>query len=193
MREFTSRRDATTPDEIWLLQHPPVYTLGQAGKPEHLLRENATPVVRIDRGGQVTYHGPGQLIVYLLIDLTRRHLKVRSLVTLIEQSLIDCLADYGLAAQRKAGAPGVYIGDDKIAALGLRVKNGCSYHGLSLNIDMDLSPFNDINPCGYPGLKTVQIKDFGITADMDAVAQRLLTHLLRLLEASRQPENGRQT
>jgi len=181
MRDFTSGRQADTPDEIWLLQHPPLYTLGQAGKPEHLLRDTAIPLVRIDRGGQITYHGPGQLVVYLLIDLTRRQLKVRELVRLIEQALIDCLADYGLEAKRLAGAPGVYVGDAKIAALGLRIRRGCSYHGLSLNIDMDLTPFNDINPCGYPGLRTVQLKDFGVVTDVASVGERLLAHLTRLL------------
>lgn len=181
MREFTGQRQPDTQDEIWLLQHPPVYTLGQAGKPEHLLRDTGIPVVKIDRGGQITYHGPGQLIVYLLIDLARRKLKVRELVQLIEQALIDCLADYGIAAERHDGAPGVYVGAAKIAALGLRVKGGCSYHGLSLNVDMDLAPFDGINPCGYPGLQTVQLKDFGVADDTDAVAERLLAHLQRLL------------
>lgn len=181
MREFTGQRQPDTQDEIWLLQHPPVYTLGQAGKPEHLLRDTGIPVVKIDRGGQITYHGPGQLIVYLLIDLARRKLKVRELVQLIEQALIDCLADYGVAAERHDGAPGVYVGAAKIAALGLRVKGGCSYHGLSLNVDMDLAPFDGINPCGYPGLQTVQLKDFGVADDTDAVAERLLAHLQRLL------------
>ena len=181
MREFTAQRHENTPDEIWLLQHPPVYTLGQAGKPEHLLRESGIPVIKIDRGGQITYHGPGQLIVYLMIDLKRYHLKIRTLVVLIEQAIIECLTDFNLDPSRREGAPGVYIDNKKIAALGLRIKNGCSYHGLSLNIDMDLRPFDDINPCGYPGLKTTQLRDLGITAGMDAIAERLLAHLLRLL------------
>lgn len=181
MRSFTAQRGAATPDEIWLLQHPPVYTLGQAGKAEHLLRDGGIPLVRIDRGGQITYHGPGQLVAYLLIDLARRRLKVRELVALMEQALIDCLADYGLAASRVAGAPGVYIDGAKIAALGLRVRNGCSYHGLSLNVDMDLTPFAGINPCGYEGLETVQLADFGVTASVDAVGGRLLAHFERLL------------
>lgn len=179
MQEFTATRDATTPDELWLVQHPPVYTLGQAGKPEHLIHATEIPLVKIDRGGQITYHGPGQVVGYLLLDLHRRQLKVREMVNLLEQALIDCIADYGLDARRKDGAPGVYIDGAKIAALGLRVKNGCSYHGLSLNVDMDLTPFTWINPCGYSGLKTIQLKDFGVTEAPDTVAERLLGHLRR--------------
>lgn len=181
MRAFTDARTADTPDELWLLQHPPVFTLGQAGKPEHLLRDTGIPLVKIDRGGQITYHGPGQIVIYLLIDLHRRHLKVRELVTLMEQALIDCLADYGLAAERKDGAPGVYIDGAKIAALGLRVRNGCSYHGLALNVDADLAPFSAINPCGYEGLQTIRMKDFGVADGVDQVGERLLAHLQRLL------------
>ncbi len=184
MRVFTAERSDTTPDQIWLLEHPPVYTLGQAGLAEHLLpagREAGIPLVQIDRGGQITYHGPGQLVAYLLLDLRRRGLKVRELVFLMEQALIDCLADYGLHAERKAGAPGVYIDGAKIAALGLRVRNGCSYHGLALNVDVDLAPFTWINPCGYEGLKTIRLRDFGIADDVAAVGERLLGHLLRLL------------
>jgi lipoyl(octanoyl) transferase len=181
MRAFTAARGPDTPDEIWLLQHPPVYTLGQAGKPEHLLRDTGIPLVRIDRGGQITYHGPGQLVAYLLLDLARRRLKVRELVVLIEAALIDCLADYGIVAARLAGAPGVYVHGAKIAALGLRVRNGCSYHGLALNVDMDLAPFSAINPCGYAGLATVQMADFGIDASVTEVGERLLGHLARRL------------
>ncbi|MBD5801370.1 Octanoyltransferase [Azoarcus sp. Aa7] len=181
MRAFTDARTDETIDEMWLLEHPPVFTLGQAGKPEHLLRETGIPLVKIDRGGQITYHGPGQIVVYLLIDLHRRHLKVREMVTLMEQALIDCLADYGLAAERKDGAPGVYIDGAKIAALGLRVRNGCSYHGLALNVDVDLAPFSAINPCGYEGLQTIRMKDFGVTDGVDSVGERLLAHLERLL------------
>ena len=179
MQDFTAQRDAATPDELWLVEHPPVYTLGQAGKAEHLLHVTDIPLVKIDRGGQITYHGPGQVVGYLLLDLHRRGLKVREMVNLIEQALIDCIADYGLDARRKDGAPGVYIDDAKVAALGLRVKNGCSYHGLSLNVDMDLTPFTWINPCGYSGLKTIQLKDFGVTEAPDTVAERLLGHLRR--------------
>ena len=186
MRVFTAGRDADTPDEIWLLQHPPVYTLGQAGKPEHLLQNPADiPLVKIDRGGQITYHGPGQLVAYLLLDLPRRKLKVRELVHLMEQAIIDTLADYGLTAVRKDGAPGVYIAGDKIAALGLRVKNGCSYHGLAINVDADLAPFGWINPCGYQGLQTIRMKDFGVDAGVDAVGEVLLGHLQRLLPPRR--------
>lgn len=181
MRAFTAARDATTPDEIWLVEHPPVYTQGQAGRPEHLLRASDIPLVKTDRGGQITYHGPGQLVAYLLIDLVRRGLKVRELVAIMEQALIDCLADYGITAERQAGAPGVYVEDAKIAALGLRVRGGCSYHGLSLNVAMDLEPFEWINPCGYEGLKTAQLSDFDVTDDLDAVGARLLGHLQRLL------------
>lgn len=186
MRLFTAARNATTADEIWLLEHPPVYTLGQAGLAEHLLpagRAAGIPLVKIDRGGQITYHGPGQLVVYLLLDLRRRGLKVRELVALMEQALIDTLADYGLAAARQAGAPGVYIDGAKIAALGLRVRNGCSYHGLALNVDVDLAPFSWINPCGYEGLRTLRLKDFGIAEAVPAVGERVLGHLQRLLPA----------
>ena len=179
MQDFTAQRDAATPDELWLVEHPPVYTLGQAGKAEHLLHVTDIPLVKIDRGGQITYHGPGQVVGYLLLDLHRRGLKVREMVNLLEQALIDCIADYGLDARRKDGAPGVYIDDAKVAALGLRVKNGCSYHGLSLNVDMDLTPFTWINPCGYSGLQTIQLKDFGVTEGPEEVATRLLGHLQR--------------
>lgn len=181
MRHFTDARGADTPDEIWLLEHPPVYTLGQAGKPEHLLRNEGIPLIKIDRGGQITYHGPGQLVVYLMIDLARRKLKVRELVHVMEQALIDCLADWGLRAERMAGAPGVYVGGAKIAALGLRVRNGCSYHGLSLNVNMDLTPFTWINPCGYAGLKTVQLADFDVRMDVAQAGDSLVAHLRRLL------------
>ena len=182
MRVFTAQRGADTPDELWLLQHPPVYTLGQAVKPEHLLQNPADiPLVHIDRGGQITYHGPGQLVAYLLLDLHRRRLKVRELVWLMEQAIIDTLAAYGIEAERKDGAPGVYVAGDKIAALGLRVRNGCSYHGLAINVDADLAPFGWINPCGYEGLKTIRMKDFGVDAGVEQVGEVLLGHLQRLL------------
>lgn len=181
MRSFTDARQADTPDEIWLLQHPPVYTLGQAGRPEHLLQDAGIPLVRIDRGGQITYHGPGQLVVYLLIDLARRGIKVRELVWLMEQAIIDCLAGYGLTVERREGAPGVYIQNAKIAALGLRVRNGCSYHGLSLNVEMDLTPFGWINPCGYEGLRAAQLCDHGALASVDEVGQVLLNAFIKLL------------
>ena len=186
MRLFTAGRTNDTPDELWLLQHPPVYTLGQAGKPEHLLQNPANiPLVHIDRGGQITYHGPGQLVAYLLLDLPRRRLKVRELVNLMEQAIIDTLAAYGIEAERKDGAPGVYVAGDKIAALGLRVRNGCSYHGLAINVDADLAPFGWINPCGYEGLKTIRMKDFGIDTSVEAVGECLLGHLQRLLPPRR--------
>ena len=186
MQRFTDVRDESTTDELWVVEHDPVFTLGQAGKPEHLLQNPADiPLVHIDRGGQITYHGPGQLVAYLLLDLPRRKLKVRELVHLMEQAIIDTLADYGLTAVRKDGAPGVYIAGDKIAALGLRVKNGCSYHGLAINVDADLAPFGWINPCGYEGLKTIRMKDFGIDASVDAVGECLLGHLQRLLPPRR--------
>lgn len=181
MRTFTAVRDDHTPDEIWLVEHPSVYTLGQAGKPEHLLRKSDIPLVRTDRGGQITYHGPGQLVAYLLIDLSRRGLKVRELVRIMEQALIACLAEYGIAASGVADAPGVYVAEAKIAALGLRVRRGCSYHGLSLNVDMDLAPFSMINPCGYAGLATVQMADFGVHDDLETVGSRLLRNLQDLL------------
>ncbi len=182
MRAFTAARGAETQDELWIVEHPPVYTLGQAGKPEHILRDVGIPVVPIDRGGQVTYHGPGQVVIYLLLDLNRRKLKVRELVSAIEQAVIDLLAEYSVTAERRGGAPGVYVGDAKIAALGLRIRNGCSYHGVSLNVDMDLTPFEAINPCGYPGLKVVQTKDFNLPLTAHEAGERLCQHLLQQLE-----------
>ena len=182
MLAFTTTRTAETPDEIWIVEHPPVFTLGQAGKPEHLLIDIGIPVVKIDRGGQITYHGPGQVVLYLLLDLQRLKIKVRELVTVIEQAVIDFLAAYGVTADRLAGAPGVYVGDAKIAALGLKIKNGCSYHGLSLNVDMDLHPFTAINPCGYAGLKVVQTKDFNIPLTPIQAGEQLTQYLLRQLD-----------
>jgi lipoyl(octanoyl) transferase len=184
MQRFTAERTPDTPDEIWFCEHPPVFTLGQAGKPEHLLRDIGVPLVKIDRGGQITYHGPGQLVVYLLLDLRRRNLKVRELVSRIEQALIDLLAAYAIAGERLPGAPGVYVSGAKIAALGLRIRNSCSYHGLSLNVDMDLAPYAAINPCGYAGMPVTQLsmlceeKD---ARDLPRVAERLLGHLLENL------------
>lgn len=160
MKSFTADRDATTPDEIWLLEHPRVYTQGQAGKPEHILAPGDIPVIQVDRGGQVTYHGPGQLVVYLMIDLTRHKLGVRSLVDVIEQSIVRTLAEFGITASPRPDAPGVYVDEAKIASLGLRVKRGCSFHGLALNVSMDMEPFRRINPCGYAGLAMCQVSDF---------------------------------
>ncbi len=182
MQDFTASRTAETPDEIWIVEHPPVYTLGQAGKPEHILRDLGIPLVKIDRGGQVTYHGPGQVVIYLLLDLARLKIKVRELVTAIEQAVIDLLAEHGVAAERRDGAPGVYVGEAKIAALGLRIRNGCSYHGVSLNVDMDLSPFAAINPCGYAGLKVIQTKDFNIPLTAHEAGEQLSQHLLQQLD-----------
>lgn len=177
MQRFSAEREENTPDEIWLLEHPPVYTLGLAGRREHLLRATDIPVVHVDRGGQITYHGSGQLVAYLLLDLRRREWKVRELVRRIEQSLIDLLAEYGLAAQRLAGAPGVYVDGAKIAALGLRMKNGCSYHGLALNVDMDLAPFAAIDPCGYADMAVTQLAAFVPDCKMDSVGAKLLAQL----------------
>lgn len=174
MRTLTAERDETTADEIWLLQHPQVFTQGQAGKPEHLLAPGDIPVVQVERGGQVTYHGPGQLVAYLMLDLRRLDLGVRELVTLMEQALVEVLAGYGVEAAPKADAPGVYVKGNKIASLGLRVRRGCSFHGLALNVDMDMTPFGRINPCGYAGLQMTQLKDQLATPPVfDEVARRL--------------------
>lgn len=161
MRDFTAQRTESTPDEIWLLEHPQVFTLGLAGKREHLLAPTDIPVVKIDRGGQITYHGPGQLVAYLLLDLTRRPYKVRQLVERMEDAIIATFADFGVNGERLAGAPGVYVDGAKIAALGLRVQRGCTYHGLSINVDMDLAPWQSINPCGYAGMPVGQLCDLG--------------------------------
>lgn len=182
MQAFTAQRSADTPDELWVLQHPPVYTLGIAGKAEHLPRTaNGIPVVNIDRGGQITYHGPGQVVIYLLLDMRRRAITVRPLVRMMEQAVINLLAEYGTAAQGRIAAPGVYVGEAKIAALGLRISKGCCYHGLALNVNMDLAPFHAINPCGYPGLEVTQMRDLGIADTPERVAARLTQHLLRVL------------
>lgn len=159
MQAFTRERSADTPDELWLLQHHPVFTQGQAGKPEHILDAHDIPVVQSDRGGQVTYHGPGQLVVYFLLDVRRRNIGVRGLVDLIEQSVLELLLGYGISGELRRSAPGVYVDGRKIAALGLRIRKGCSLHGLSFNIDMDLAPFGWINPCGYEGLEATQLAD----------------------------------
>lgn len=177
MQAFTAARTDVTPDELWLLEHPPVFTLGLNAKPEHLLNPGAIPVMHIDRGGQVTYHGPGQLVVYVLLDIARRHLGVQRLVQLMEQAVIDLLAEHGVHAQARRDAPGVYVDGAKIAALGLRVKRGRSYHGLALNVDMDMEPFGRINPCGYPGMPVTQLHDLGISLDLNAVSARLQSHL----------------
>ncbi len=181
MLAFTEQRQADTPDQIWLLQHEPVYTQGMAGKPEHLLDTGDIPVVPIDRGGQVTYHGPGQWVAYVLLDLKRRHWGVKQLVSTLEQCVIDLLAKHHVEAQRREKAPGVYVQDRKIAALGLRVRRHCCYHGLSLNVDMDLSPFQGINPCGYAHLPVTQLKDEGVQLDMSTAGDALLAELIEHL------------
>jgi lipoyl(octanoyl) transferase len=177
MQDFTARRQPDTPDELWLCEHPPVFTQGLAGKPEHLLADIGIPVVKIDRGGQVTYHGPGQLVCYLLLDLKRRGLTIKGLVNRMEQAVIDLLAEFGVSAERLSGAPGVYVAGAKIAALGLKVKNNCCYHGLALNVAMDLSPFAAINPCGYPGMAVTQLAAFVPTAGRETVGAKLVEQL----------------
>ncbi|MEH6587577.1 MAG: lipoyl(octanoyl) transferase LipB [Halioglobus sp.] len=176
MRELTDQRNADTPDQLWLLQHPRVFTQGQAGKAEHVLAPGDIPVIQVDRGGQVTYHGPGQWVVYLMIDLKRRGLGVRALVTLIEQSIVRLLAEYGIEAAPQPKAPGVYVDGDKVASLGLRVRRGCSYHGLAINVDMDLEPFQRINPCGYQGLQVVSMAQLLPDArlNMELIGDRIL-------------------
>ncbi|SCK26488.1 lipoyl(octanoyl) transferase LipB [Vogesella sp. LIG4] len=181
MQAFTDQRTADTPDELWCLEHPPVYTLGLAGKPEHLIMPSSIEVVKCDRGGQVTYHGPGQLVVYLMIDFKRMGIGVRELVRRIEQSVIDLLAELGITAYGDVNAPGVYVAGEKIASLGLRIKNGAVYHGLSLNVDMDLTPFSWINPCGYAGLRVTQLKNHGVSLTVTQTAEQLLPHLERNL------------
>ena len=173
MRQFTDRRDADTPDELWLTEHEPVFTQGLNGRQEHLLAPGDIPVVQVDRGGQVTYHGPGQLVVYCLLDILRLGIGVKGLVGRIEQSVIALLDDYDIEAQTRAGAPGVYVGEAKIAALGLRIRKGCCYHGLSLNVDLDLEPFGRINPCGYRGLAVTRLRDLGVGDDLHTVGDRL--------------------
>jgi len=177
MQLFTANRTGQTPDEIWILQHPPVYTLGLNGKPEHMPQNSAIPVIKIDRGGQITYHGPGQIVAYLLVDLKRRGLGVRELVNRMEQSVIALLDSYGIKSENRLDAPGVYVAGKKIAALGLRIKHGCSYHGLSLNVDMDLSPFAAINPCGHVNMQVTQTKDLGIADGIDTLNERLIAAL----------------
>ena len=181
MQVLTAERDDTTPDEIWLLQHEPVFTQGQAGKAEHLLSTGDLPVVQVDRGGQVTYHGPGQLIVYLMLDLRRRKLGVRELVDIIEQSVVALLSELGIEAYPKPDAPGVYVNEQKICSLGLRIRRGCSFHGLALNLDMDLEPFLRINPCGYAGLQMTQVRTQAPHADLAALPHTLVNYLVKKL------------
>ena len=171
MQQFTVTRTPSTPDELWLLEHPPVYTQGQAGKPEHILNPGGILVVQTDRGGQVTYHGPGQLVAYVLMDIRRRRLGIRTLVSTLEQVILNVLARYGIEGQTRCSAPGVYVGEKKIASIGLRVKNGCTYHGIALNVSTELSPFNGINPCGFERLEMTRITDFSDTAQWHDVAR----------------------
>ena len=192
MRQFTDRRGADTDDELWLTEHPPVFTQGLNGRAEHLLAPGAIPVVQVDRGGQVTYHGPGQLVLYCLLDILRLGLGVQGLVGRIEQSVIALLAGYGIDAQARAGAPGVYVGGAKIAALGLRIRKGCCYHGLSLNVDLDLEPFERIDPCGFRGLAVTRLRDLGVGDDLQTVGDRLADILTERLSEKEPGSTGRQ-
>jgi lipoyl(octanoyl) transferase len=188
MRAFTDERSAQTPDEIWLTEHPPIYTLGLAGRREHLLRDNGIPVLKVDRGGQVTYHGPGQLVAYTLFDLARAGLGIRDTVRRLEGAVTAWLGSHGIAAYGKPSAPGVYVqtggAEAKIAAIGLRVRHGCTYHGLAVNVAMDLSPFSDINPCGYAGLAVTQLADFGVVRTVGQAGAELAVFLAASLDAT---------
>nr|WP_310615898.1 lipoyl(octanoyl) transferase LipB [Pantoea cypripedii] len=180
MHRFTDQRDSDTPDEVWLVEHNPVFTQGQAGKAEHLLMPGDIPVVQSDRGGQVTYHGPGQQVMYVLIDVKRRKLGVRQLVTALEETVVATLADYGVSAHARPDAPGVYVGEEKICSLGLRIRKGCSFHGLALNVAMDLAPFLRINPCGYAGMRMTQLRQFHPGVTTTDVQPRLVQHFAQL-------------
>ena len=184
MQSFTDNRDEQTLDELWLVEHPPVFTQGQAGKEEHLLMPGDIEVVKVDRGGQVTYHGPGQQVIYFMINLRRKKIGVRELVTLIEKTIVAALNDYDIKAYPKPDAPGVYVDDKKVASLGLRVRKGCSFHGLALNVNMDLSPFLRINPCGYAGLEMVKTCDLQGPQDINSASDALVKHAIKLLQAS---------
>ena len=181
MQAFTQARGADTPDQLWILEHPPVFTLGLAGRRAHVLSPGDIPVVATDRGGQVTYHGPGQAIAYVLLDLRRRAIGVKELVRRLEQAVIDLLRDYRIAGERRTGMPGVYVDGAKIAAVGLRIARGCSYHGIALNADLDLEPFGRIDPCGYPGLASTRLADLGVGDKIDAVQQKLAGSVRRCL------------
>ena len=181
MQEFTRARTPDTPDQLWLVEHPSVFTLGLAGRPEHVLNAGDIPVVKSDRGGQVTFHGPGQVVAYPLVDLKRAGYGIREMVRRLEQSVIDLLASYRIAAERRDGMPGVYVAGAKIAAVGLRVSRGCTYHGISLNTDLDLAPFSRIDPCGYPGLASTRLADHGVGDNSGLVRDKLATSLQRCL------------
>jgi lipoyl(octanoyl) transferase len=187
MQRFTDARGEETIDELWLVEHDPVFTLGQAGKPEHVLMPGEIPVIHVDRGGQVTYHGPGQIVAYPLLDLKRLKVGVREYVARIEQAIIDTLAEWNIAAERKDGAPGVYVNGAKVAALGIRVRRGCTFHGLAFNIAMDLEPFYRINPCGYKGLRVTSMLDLGGPSSLDAVKPVLLEKLAEQFDLRLQP------
>jgi len=182
MQEFTDTRDDSTPDEIWFVEHPPVFTMGLNASEEHLLAPGDIPVVQIDRGGQVTFHGPGQLMVYPLIDLRRSSIGVRTLVTALEQSVVDLVADYNVEAVADPEAPGVYVGGDKLASVGLRIRRGSSFHGMALNVDIDLEPFSRINPCGYAELQMTDLRRLGIALDLNQASEKVLPHFLQHLE-----------
>ena len=181
MQAFNQSRDADTPDQLWLVEHPPVFTLGLAGRPEHVLAPGSIPVVKTDRGGQVTYHGPGQAVAYPLLDLRRSRLGVKELVRRLEQSVLETLLGYGIEGHRREGMPGVYVDDAKIAAVGLRIARGCSYHGVALNVDLDLAPFQRIDPCGYPGVASTRMADLGVRDSMEIVSARLAENLRKCL------------
>ena len=178
MRAFTDCRDANTPDELWLLEHPPVFTQGQAGKPEHILNRHNIPVVQTDRGGQVTYHGPGQLVAYTLFDINRLGMSTRPLVRTIEKVVIDCLAELNITAHAREDAPGIYVNEAKICSIGLRVRHARSYHGIAFNIDMDLAPFSYINPCGFRGLKMAQVKDFAPKETFESIREKIIPYFI---------------
>ncbi|OGV30212.1 MAG: octanoyltransferase [Legionellales bacterium RIFCSPHIGHO2_12_FULL_35_11] len=184
MRNFTSARNANTIDELWLTEHPPVYTQGQAGKAEHILNPTNIEIIQTDRGGQVTYHGPGQLVAYVLMDLHKNKLGIKSMICKLEQALINLLATYNIKASRKEKAPGVYVDGNKIASIGLRVKNGCTYHGVALNVAMDLTPFSGINPCGYKELKMTQILDFDPTVNIKNANHRFIEQFLKVFNVT---------
>jgi len=181
MQKFTDNRNKNTPDELWMVEHPPVFTQGQAGKPEHILHSGDIPIIQVDRGGQVTYHGPGQIVIYPLIDLKRHKIGIKALVNGIEKALIQTMKEYGVIAKRKKKAPGVYVEGKKIASLGLRVRKGCTFHGLAFNIRMDLEPFLRINPCGYAGLEVTQLSDLNESVEFDKVQEQLIEHLCQIL------------
>lgn len=191
MHQFNQTRDSQTPDEIWLVEHPPVFTQGKVGKAEHLLHASSIPVIETDRGGQITYHAPGQQIMYILLDLKRLHIGIRDTVGYLEQSVINTLANYNIAANTKQNAPGVYVNDKKICSLGLHISRGCTLHGLALNVDMDLMPFSHINPCGYAGLQMTQVKDYIATVNQAEVAHLMVQSFITQLNLSTTSTNKR--